>query len=38
MIATEETPMLDSHLREKPVVHFEWHTPKIKIGSKAEGE
>lgn len=22
MISTEETPMLDLHLREKPVVHF----------------
>lgn len=38
MIATEEAPMCDLHLREKPVVHFKWHTQRIKIGIKAEEE
>lgn len=39
MIATEETPMQDLHLREKQEVHFKWHTKKkIKISSKVEGK
>lgn len=38
MITTKESLMQDLHLREKQVVHFKWHTKKIKIGSKAEGE
>ena len=37
MIATEESRVRDLHLREKLVVHFKWHTQKIKIGSKSEG-